>query len=119
LNVPASSLWGMTEALGGSLTEPERAREKSSTTDGCVLKGMELLISDDDYNPLPTGATGRLLVRGAAMFLGYYKRPDLSVLHPDGWFDSGDMAYMDEEGYIRINGRTKDIIIRGGENVPV
>ena len=57
--------------------------------------------------------------RGAAMFLGYYKRPDLSVLHPDGWFDSGDMAYMDEEGYIRINGRTKDIIIRGGENVPV
>ncbi|MGE0231434.1 MAG: AMP-binding protein [Flavobacteriaceae bacterium] len=119
LDVPASSLWGMTEALGGSLTEPERAREKSSSTDGRVLKGMELLITDDDYKPLPVRKTGRLLVRGAAMFMGYYKRPDLPALRPGGWFDTGDMAYMDEEGYIRIDGRTKDIIIRGGENIPV
>ncbi|MGE0231575.1 MAG: AMP-binding protein [Flavobacteriaceae bacterium] len=119
LDLNVSSLWGMTETLGGSLTEPERAREKSSTTDGRALNGMKLLITDDDYKPLPLGETGRFLVTGSSLFLGYYKRPDLANIQPGGWFDTGDMAYMDEEGYIRINGRTKDIIIRGGENVPV
>ena len=53
------------------------------------------------------------------MFKGYYKRPDLQTFDGDGWFDSGDLAYMDEDGYIRISGRVKDILIRGGENVPV
>src|SRR5207253_2609821 len=50
---------------------------------------------------------------------GYYKRPDLVTFDAEGWFDTGDLAYMDNEGYIRINGRTKDVLIRGGENVPV
>jgi len=52
------------------------------------------------------------------MFKGYYKRPELPF-DSDGWFDSGDLAYMDNDGYIRISGRVKDILIRGGENVPV
>lgn len=119
LGVPASSLFGMTETLGGSLTEPERAAEKSASSDGRPLDGMELSIVDDALDPLPAGRTGRLLARGAQLFLGYYKRPDLSELLPGGWFDTGDRAYMDAEGYIRIDGRTKDILIRGGENVPV
>ena len=53
------------------------------------------------------------------MFKGYYKRPDLQTFDSEGWFDSGDLAYMDKDGYIRISGRVKDILIRGGENVPV
>ena len=53
------------------------------------------------------------------MFKGYYKRPDLQTFDAEGWFDSGDLAYMDKDGYIRISGRVKDILIRGGENVPV
>ena len=53
------------------------------------------------------------------MFLGYFRRPDLQTFDAAGWFDSGDLAYADSEGYIRINGRTKDVLIRGGENVPV
>ena len=53
------------------------------------------------------------------MALGYFKRPDMEPFDAEGWFDTGDLAYMDEEGYIRINGRLKDIIIRGGENVPI
>jgi len=53
------------------------------------------------------------------MCLGYYKRPDMEPFDAEGWFDTGDLAYMDDEGYIRINGRIKDIIIRGGENVPI
>ena len=119
LNLAVCSLWGMTEALSGTLTEPQRAAEKSSTTDGRPLEGMEVLVADANGQSLPVGQTGRLLVRGAQVFLGYFKRPDLPAYDADGWFDTGDLAYMDEEGYIRINGRTKDVLIRGGENVPV
>ena len=54
------------------------------------------------------------------MCLGYYKRPDMEPFDAEGWFDTGDLAYqVDDEGYIRINGRSKDIIIRGGENIPI
>ena len=119
LELAVCSLWGMTEALSGTLTEPQRAAEKSSTTDGRPLEGMEILVADADGQPMPSGQTGRLLVRGAQVFLGYFKRPDLAASDAQGWFDTGDLAYMDEEGYIRINGRTKDVLIRGGENIPV
>ena len=119
LNLNVSSLWGMTEGLAGSLTEPERAAEKSATTDGRAVDGVELLIADENLNPMPTGQTGRLYFRGSQQFMGYYRKPGLDGRGPEGWFDTGDLAYMDAEGYIRIDGRTKDIIIRGGENVPV
>jgi cyclohexanecarboxylate-CoA ligase len=119
LELNASSLWGMTESLAGSLTEPERSTEKSATTDGRAVDGVELLIADDDLKPLPTGQTGRLYFRGSQQFIGYYRKPGLDGRGAEGWFDTGDLAYMDSEGYIRIDGRTKDIIIRGGENVPV
>jgi len=119
LNLRVSSLWGMTESLAGTLTEPERAFEKSATTDGRAVDGVELLIADEDLAPLPTGETGRLYFRGSQQFLGYYKKPGLAGRGAEGWFDTGDLAYMDAEGYIRIDGRSKDIIIRGGENVPV
>lgn len=119
LGLMVSSLWGMTETLGGTLTEPERAKEKSSTTDGRALRGMEVSVVDEEGQALPSGQTGRLEVRGAQAFLGYYKRPDIPTFDADGWFETGDLAYMDAEGYIRINGRTKDVLIRGGENVPV
>ena len=119
LGLKVCSLWGMTESLSSTLTEPARAHEKSSKTDGRALEGVDVKVVDFDGKPLPAGQTGRLLVRGAQMFLGYYKRPDIETFDADGWFDSGDLAYGDEEGYIRINGRTKDVLIRGGENVPV
>ena len=62
---------------------------------------------------------GTLQVRGASLFVGYLKRAHLYRLDADGWFDTGDLARMDAEGYIRICGRSKDVIIRGGENIPV
>ena len=119
LGLNVSSLWGMTESLASTLTEPERAHEKSSTTDGRALDGVEVRVVDFDGKPLPAGQTGRLMVRGAQMLMGYYKRPDLMPFDAEGWLDTGDLAYADAEGYIRINGRTKDVLIRGGENVPV
>ncbi|MDB5860456.1 MAG: cyclohexanecarboxylate-CoA ligase, partial [Ramlibacter sp.] len=119
LNLPVSSLWGMTEALSATLTEPERAADKSATSDGRPLEGVAVKVTDDAGEELPPGQSGRLLVRGAQMFIGYYKRPDLPTFDADGWFDTGDLARMDDEGFIRITGRIKDVLIRGGENVPV
>jgi cyclohexanecarboxylate-CoA ligase len=119
VGIHACSLWGMTESLASTLTEPSRAAEKSPTTDGRPLEGMEVRIVDLEGNPVPIGQSGRLLVRGCQMFTGYYKRPELQTFDAQGWFDSGDLAYMDGEGYIRISGRVKDVLIRGGENVPV
>lgn len=119
LGLMVCSLWGMTESLSSTLTEPQRAAEKSSRTDGRALDGVDVKVVDFDGQALPAGQTGRLLVRGSQMFLGYYKRPDIATFDADGWFDTGDLAYADDEGYIRINGRTKDVLIRGGENVPV
>jgi cyclohexanecarboxylate-CoA ligase len=119
VGIHACSLWGMTESLASTLTEPSRAVEKSSTTDGRPLEGMEVRIVDLDGKPVPAGQSGRLLVRGCQMFTGYYKKPELETFDAQGWFDSGDLAYMDDEGYIRISGRVKDVLIRGGENVPV
>ena len=119
LDLKVCSLWGMTEVLSGTLTEPARAAEKSASTDGRSLEGMKVRIVDSEGRPLPAGESGRLLVRGAQMFKGYYKRPELPTFDSEGWFDSGDLAYMDKDGYIRISGRVKDILIRGGENVPV
>ena len=119
LDLKVCSLWGMTESLSSTLTEPSRAADKSATSDGRALAGVEVRIVDFDGQPLAQGESGRLLVRGAQMTLGYYKRPDLDTFDAQGWFDTGDLGCMDDEGYIRINGRTKDVLIRGGENVPV
>jgi cyclohexanecarboxylate-CoA ligase len=119
LDLKVCSLWGMTESLSSTLTEPARAADKSAKTDGRALEGVDVRVVDADGKTAALGETGRLLVRGAQMFIGYYKRPDLETFDAEGWFDTGDLAYMDDEGYVRISGRTKDVVIRGGENVPV
>lgn len=120
LNLTVCSIWGMTECAAGSITRLDRARELSAKADGCCVRGNELKVVDESGKPAPIGITGRLLMRGASQFVGYLKRPDLSALDAEGWLDTGDLAYvLNEEGYIRINGRSKDIVIRGGENIPV
>lgn len=113
------SAWGMTENGAMTVTEPARALLKSGCSDGRPLPGMEVKVVDVNGQPLPAGETGALLVRGASLFAGYLKRPQLNNVSADGWFDTGDLAYIDDEGYIRIAGRLKDVVIRGGENIPV
>src|ERR1700761_3294576 len=109
----------MTESLSSTLTEPERALEKSSKTDGRPLDGVGVKVTRTDGSPAPIGETGALKVRGAQMCLGYYKRPEMEPFDAEGRFDTGDVAYADDEDYVCINVRPKDIIIRGGENVPI
>lgn len=119
LGLRVSSAWGMTECGAVTVTELERTSEKSGSTDGRPLPGIEVKIVDTRGQSLPSGQTGELLVRGNSLFGGYLKRPHLNATDAEGWFDTGDMAYLDAEGYVRINGRSKDLIIRGGENIPV
>ncbi|WP_135468012.1 cyclohexanecarboxylate-CoA ligase [Crenalkalicoccus roseus] len=113
------SAWGMSENGAVTTTRPDDPEEKAIATDGCPLPGMELRVVDAEGRPVAAGEEGRLQVRGCSNFVGYLKRPDLDTTDAEGWFDTGDLARMDEDGYIRIAGRTKDIIIRGGENIPV
>jgi cyclohexanecarboxylate-CoA ligase len=113
------SAWGMSENGAVTTTRLEDDAARATETDGLALPGMELRVVDAAGRPLPPGAEGALQVRGCSNFLGYLKRPELDPQDPEGWFDTGDLARMDAEGYIRIAGRAKDIIIRGGENIPV
>jgi long-chain acyl-CoA synthetase len=80
---------------------------------------LELKIVDEAGREVPTGKRGELLVRGTAMFNGYWNRPEVNaeMIDADGWFRTGDIALFDEEGYLFIVDRSKDLIIRGGENI--
>ena len=89
------------------------------TTDGQPLPGVQVKVVDFDDSEMPTGEIGKLLVRSCSNFGGYLKRPHLNATDDGGWFDTGDLARVDANGYIRISGRSKDVIIRGGENIPV
>jgi len=111
--------WGMSENGAVTTTRLDDPEEKVIATDGCPLPGMTVRVTDPAGHPVPVGEEGELHVRGCSNFVGYLKRPDLARVDPDGWFDTGDLARMDADGFIRITGRSKDIIIRGGENIPV
>lgn len=113
------SAWGMTENGAVTLTKLDDADERSFSTDGCPLPGVEVQVVDGDDKPLPVGETGRLMLRSCSNFGGYLLRPHLNATDADDWFDTGDLARIDAQGYIRITGRSKDVIIRGGENIPV
>lgn len=111
--------WGMTEtnAIGVGIGGQDYLDHPKSS--GRCSAVMELRIVDDHGEPVPVGARGELLVRGAGMFLGYWNRPDVNreVILEGGWFRTGDVAALDAEGYLYIVDRIKDLIIRGGENI--
>ena len=113
------SAWGMTENGAVTLIQLDDPDERAFTTDGLPLPGVELKVVDFDGAVLPPGEAGKLMVRSMSNFGGYLKRPHLNGTDAEGWFDTGDLARLDEQGYVRITGRSKDVIIRGGENIPV
>jgi cyclohexanecarboxylate-CoA ligase len=113
------SAWGMTENGAVTLIELDDDDERAFNTDGRPLPGVELKVVGSDGEELPPNQIGALLVRSCSNFGGYLKRPQWNGTDAEGWFETGDLAHMDERGYIRITGRSKDVIIRGGENIPV
>ncbi|WP_089720879.1 AMP-binding protein [Candidatus Entotheonella palauensis] len=121
LGCAISAGWGMTENALVTVNQVDDPPEKVFGTDGCCVNGMEVQVVSDDGQPLPPGEEGDLVSRGPQHFAGYYQRPRITAesLTEDGWFKTGDRAILDNDGYISICGRSKDIIIRGGENIPV
>ncbi|MGV9863406.1 AMP-binding protein [Rhodococcus koreensis] len=112
--------WGMTECsiiISCTPEEPESIQQ----TDGSVFTGSQVRVVDTDGVDVPVGEVGDLLMHGPAIIYGYYDRPDATQdsYLPGLWFRTGDRASIDEHGWVSLRGRTKDIIIRGGENIPV
>lgn len=114
-------IYGMTEQGQTISCHPSMPPEKVRRTVGTLQPEMEAKIVDADGHVLPPGAEGRLLTRGPFNFVGYIQGRAFSeqFFDAEGFFDSGDLARRDAEGYVTITGRAKDIIIRGGENLPV
>lgn len=110
--------WGMTEtnAIGAGIGGPAYLERPASS--GRASPVLDLKVVDEAGRDLPPGARGELLVRGASVFQGYWNRPEVNAeVFTDGWFRTGDVAYLDEEGFLFIVDRIKDLIIRGGENI--
>lgn len=113
------SAWGMTENGAVTLIRLDDLDERAFNTDGLPLPGVEIKVTGGDDQPLPPGQPGKLYVRSVSNFGGYLHRPHLNGTDAEHWFDTGDLARIDADGYVRITGRAKDVIIRGGENIPV
>ncbi len=116
--------YGMTETTGTivALAPADHTTEEGSPrmrAAGKPLTNVELFVADAQGNPLPPGQVGEIVIRSPQNMAGYWKQPEETAraLNADGWLRTGDAGYLDEEGYIYIHDRVKDMIVSGGENV--
>ncbi len=119
-NSPPALGYGLTEtnAIGcGSFST--NYTEKPNSTGLASRPLVDLAILDDDGKPMPQGERGEIAIRSVALFTGYWNRPEATAacMTADGYFRTGDIGYLDPDGYLFIVDRKKDIIIRGGENI--
>ena len=117
--VPSVSIrqgYGLTESAALISTNPTGAVKRGSV--GCPVPGTEVEIRDVDGRPLPPGEAGEVCARSPGIMQGYWRAPEAtSEALEDGWLHTGDIGYLDAEGYLYIVDRKKDLIIRGGFNV--
>ncbi|HTU31467.1 MAG TPA: AMP-binding protein [Solirubrobacteraceae bacterium] len=113
--------FGTTESCMGAGFVPGADDERAWTSDGRALANVRLRVVDGEGRPLPPGVEGNFEIETDTLFAGYLGRPEATAaaLSPDGWYRPGDLATIDEDGYLRITGRVRDVINRGGEKVPV
>lgn len=112
--------FGATELAGGiAATSLADSDDLQAETVGQAMPGMEIKIVDDERHELPPGQVGELACRSDSVMMGYWRAPDRTaeVVDEEGWYYTGDLATVDEQGYVRIVGRKKDMIIRGGQNI--
>ncbi|WP_113388444.1 medium-chain fatty-acid--CoA ligase [Escherichia coli] len=113
------SVYGSTESSPHAVVNLDDPLSRFMHTDGYAAAGVEIKVVDDARKTLPPGCEGEEASRGPNVFMGYFDEPELTAraLDEEGWYYSGDLCHMDEAGYIKITGRKKDIIVRGGENI--
>jgi acyl-CoA synthetase (AMP-forming)/AMP-acid ligase II len=111
--------FGQTEGLIVTTCRPDDPPERLSTSDGRAAPGVDVEVRGEDGVRLQLGSVGSLVYRGPGNMLRYWRDPEATVasLTPDGWRITGDLARMDADGYVRVTGRLKDVIIRGGLNI--
>lgn len=119
VNMPA--LWGATEFGICTIHPLDTPADQLAGSDGFPVPWMEVRIVDDEDRPVASDTPGNLQVKGPSIFAGYFRQRHLTdaIRKHGDWFDTGDVGYMTSHGGIRISGRVKDLVIRGGENVPV
>jgi acyl-CoA synthetase len=117
--VPLLGVYGSTESAPHAIVRPLDPLNRQVNTDGAAVAGVEINIVDNKRRPLTQGTEGEEASRGPNVFVGYFGEPELTAhaLDDEGWYYSGDYCRMDKEGYVKITGRKKDIIVRGGENI--
>jgi long-chain acyl-CoA synthetase len=109
--------WGLTEACANNSVNPVDGLKKFGSI-GKPMIGMEMKIFDDKDKELPPGKEGEIVLRGPMVMKGYWNQPEATAeVIKDGWLHTGDIGYVDEDGYFFITDRKKDIIIKGGENI--
>ena len=113
------ALYGQTEACLHTMTRLDDSVERVATSDGRPVPGAEIVLLDEHAAPVATGAEGEVCSRSPSVMLGYWQDPAATDAAFDaaGWFHSGDLGRMDSHGYLRITGRKKDIISRGGVKI--
>ncbi|MEB6630054.1 medium-chain fatty-acid--CoA ligase [Escherichia coli] len=119
LGIKLLSVYGSTESSPHAEVNLDDPLSRFMHTDGYAAAGVEIKVVDDARKTLPPGCEGEEASRGPNVFMGYFDEPELTAraLDEEGWYYSGDLCRMDEAGYIKITGRKKDIIVRGGENL--
>ena len=112
--------WGMTEWGIGIAAAPQLPSERLDATDGVPVPGCDIRVVGPEGKRVDPEVEGDLQMKGPGLFVGYYERPDATgESFTDGWFQTGDRAVAHADGFMSLTGRSKDLIIRGGENIPV
>jgi len=119
LNVVVSVRYSSTELGIATSSMPDDPPETLATTVGKATPGVELRVIDDTGTPVPAGEVGQVVVRSPATMLGYWNDPEQTakVKDPDGWIHTGDLGFLDADGYLHLRGRESEMFIRGGFNV--
>jgi len=109
---------GLTETAAPVFSNPMDATKRKYGSPGQAV-GNTAKIIDKEGNEVPRGTHGEIMIKGDNVMTGYYKAPDKTAeaLEPDGWLHTGDLGYMDEDGFVFVTGRIKELIIKGGENI--
>ena len=118
-NAPLMIGYGSTEGGGISGTGLGDGKKIATETVGRATGEVKIKIVDNDHNEVPRGEPGEIVIKHDGLMNGYYKAPELTaeVLDDEGWYYTGDVGSMDAEGVVKISGRKKDMIIRGGQNI--
>jgi acyl-CoA synthetase (AMP-forming)/AMP-acid ligase II len=109
---------GLTETAAPVFSNPMDPTKRKYGSPGQAVGNIAKII-DKKGNEVPRGTQGEIMIKGDNVMKGYYKAPEKTAeaLEPDGWLHTGDLGYMDEDGFVFVTGRIKELIIKGGENI--